>query len=346
LRYPTLVIPEHSALNDSMNAVLQHLLKEDPQKHDSRSRKTLSVSAPVRQSVHSLKLLKMAFRRAFEHDAFAVAKAAAYSSILTLFPGLLILGAILATSPRFEIYVGEISYALGRILPAGSAAAVGYLRNTNDHPVDFLIATSLLTIWTGSSAIVSWMEGFRKAYHLPPMWGIVKERLIACSLVISAGIPLMFSTVLIAFGSQIEKRVLLHTGHRLGPFILLMWTGMRWLIAGLTSVAVIALIYHNAIPRTRRWHTVLPGAVVASVLWFATTWLFGWYLGRSSEYSVILRFPGCRDCSARLDVCRLTNCNGGRRIQCDSLSTRRSTTPRPRVKDDSVNPRSSQIGAS
>ena len=112
-----------------------------------------------------------------------------------------------------------------------------------------------------------------------------------CALPIS-GIPLVFSTVLIAFGGEIEKRVLLHTGHRLGPLILLMWTGMRWLIAGLTSVAVIALIYHNAIPRTRRWHTVLPGAVVASVLWFATTWLFGWYLGQSSEYNVIYGFLG------------------------------------------------------
>jgi membrane protein len=242
--------------------------------------------------VHSLKLLTAAFRRAFEHDAFSVAKAAAYSSILTLFPGLLVLGAILATSPRFEVYIGEISYALGQILPAGSTAAVGYLRNTNDHPIDFLIATSLLTIWTGSSAIVSWMEGFRKAYHLPPIWGIVKERLIACSLVISAGIPLMFSTVLIAFGGQIEKSILMYTGHRLDTFVLLMWTGMRWMIAALTSVAVIALIYHNAIPRTRRWHTVLPGAIMASVLWFATTWLFGWYLARSSEYNVIYGFLG------------------------------------------------------
>jgi len=109
-----------------MNAVLHLLLKEDSQR-DSRTRKTLSTSDPVRQIVHSLSLLKMAFRRAFEHDAFSVAKAAAYSSILTLFPALLILGAILATSPKFEIYVGEISYALGLILPAGSGAAVSYL---------------------------------------------------------------------------------------------------------------------------------------------------------------------------------------------------------------------------
>lgn len=54
-----------------------------------------------------------------------------------------------------------------------------------------------------------------------------------------------------------------------------------------TSVAVIALIYHNAVPRTQRWHTVIPGAVAATVMWFATTSLFGWYLHQSSEYDVI-----------------------------------------------------------
>ena len=39
-----------------------------------------------------LKLLGLAFWRAFEHDAFAVAKASAYSYILTFFPPLLVLG--------------------------------------------------------------------------------------------------------------------------------------------------------------------------------------------------------------------------------------------------------------
>ncbi len=31
--------------------------------------------------------------------------------------------------------------------------------------------------------------------------------------------------ILVAFGSQIETRILFHIGHELGPFILLMWTG-------------------------------------------------------------------------------------------------------------------------
>ena len=43
-----------------------------------------------------LRLLRLAFWRAFVHDAFATAKASAYSSILTFFPVLLIIGSVLA----------------------------------------------------------------------------------------------------------------------------------------------------------------------------------------------------------------------------------------------------------
>lgn len=241
----------------------------------------------IREMLEFFHVLKLSVRRAFDHDAFAVAKAAAYSSILTLFPALLVLGAVLASSRRFELYIGEVTDALGWILPTGSATAAAYVRSKAVHPVDFLIATSLLTIWTASSAIISWMEGFRNAYQLPRTWGLVKERLIASSLVILAGIPLMFATILIAFGGEIENRLVPHVGHGWHPLIVLAWTGIRWLIASVTCVGVIALIYHNAVPRTQRWHTVLPGAITASALWFGATLLFGWYLRQSTEYSVI-----------------------------------------------------------
>jgi membrane protein len=271
--------------------MLHHVLTRDSQKSSSRTHQKLSIRVPLGDLLYFLSVLKDSFRRAFDHDVFGIAKAAAYSSILTFFPSLLVLGTILDSSRRLEIYVGEICYALARILPVGSATAVQYLKNTTFHPVDFLIATSLLALWTASSAMVSWMEGFRKAYRLPKIWGIVKERLIACSLVILAEIPLMFATILIAFGRQIGDRLLHLVGHDFGPLILL-WTGMRWLVASLTSVAVIALIYHNGIPRTRPWHTVIPGAVVATGLWFPVTALFGWYMHESTEYSAIYGFLG------------------------------------------------------
>lgn len=234
-----------------------------------------------------LRLLRLAIWRAFEHDAFAVAKAAAYSAILTFFPALLVVGSVLATSHRTSVYLREIGYALGKILPAGSATALAYLKGTTQRPVSLLLTASLLTVWTASGVMISWMEGFRNAYQLPKTWGLVQERLIAFSLVILAGIPMTFSTILVAFGSRIETRILFLLDRELGFYVLLMWMGLRWIIALLTSVAVIALIYHNAVPRTQPWHSVIPGAVLATGMWFGATVLFGWYLNRYADYSII-----------------------------------------------------------
>jgi len=172
-------------------------------------------------------------------------------------------------------------------MPTGSAAAISYLRGTSERPVRLLIGTSLLTLWTASGTMISWMEGFRNAYQLPKTWGLLKERLIAFSLVIMAGIPLTFATVLVAFGSGIESRILFHTGHEFSLYIVILWGAIRWVIATLTSIAVIALIYHNAVPRTQPWHSVLPGATLATALWFVVTALFSVYLHNYADYSIL-----------------------------------------------------------
>jgi membrane protein len=234
-----------------------------------------------------LSLLRRAVWRAFQHDAFAIAKASAYSSILTFFPTLLVLGSVLAARRNTQAFLLEISDALAKILPAGSTAAQAYLHGSTGRSVGLLVTTSVLTLWLASGVMISWMEGFRRCYELPKIWGLVKERLVALSLVVLAGIPLSFATILVAFGNRIETRILFHIGHEFSPYIYLMWMFLRWLIAITTSVSVIALIYHNAVPRTQPWHSVLPGATLATGLWFVVTMLFGWYVQNYANYSVI-----------------------------------------------------------
>src|SRR5579859_2288170 len=95
-----------------------------------------------------LRLLRTSFWHAFVHDAFAIAKASAYSSILTFFPVLFIVGSALASWRKGAPYLREISYALGSILPAGTNTTLNYLKATGKHPVGFLITTALITLWT------------------------------------------------------------------------------------------------------------------------------------------------------------------------------------------------------
>lgn len=231
---------------------------------------------------------RLALLRAFQHDAFAVAKAAAFSAIITLFPAILMLASILSLSRTTELLFREVSHALGRILPEGTHAAVmQYFTGNKRISLKFLVSLIVITLWTGSGVMISWMEGFRKAYQMPKIWGLVKERMTAFLLVILAGVPLVFASFLLVFGNQIEQWIVYRVGHELGPYILGLWTASRWIIAALTSIAVIGLIYHHGVPRTQPWHRVLPGSTLATVLWFVATVIFGVYLRRFANYDVI-----------------------------------------------------------
>jgi membrane protein len=234
-----------------------------------------------------LRLLRVAFWRAFVHDSFATAKASAYSSILTFFPVLLIVGSSLANWRKGGPYLREISYALGSILPAGSNTVLNYLKGAGKHPVGFLLTTSLITLWTASGVMISWMEGFRRCYELPKTWGLVKERLIAFGLVIFALVPMTFATLLVAVGSKFEIRLLPYIDPDFSVYLLLLWGMVRWGIATLTAISVTALIYHNAVPRTQPWHSVIPGSVLATVLWFSVTVGFRAYLQHWGDFNTI-----------------------------------------------------------
>src|SRR5260370_30603886 len=177
-----------------------------------------------------LRLLRLAFWRAFVHDAFATAKASAYSSIFTFFPVLLIVGSGLANWRKGAPYLREITYALGSILPAGSNTALSYLKGTEGHPVGLLTTTSVVTLWTASGVMISWMDGFRRCYELPKTWGLLKERLIAFPLVVFSLIPMTFATLLVAVGNKFETRLLPFVGPDFSVYVLLLCGPIRWLV--------------------------------------------------------------------------------------------------------------------
>src|SRR4029077_11022109 len=120
-------------------------------------------------------------------------------------------------------YLREISYALGSILPAGSSDVIGYLRGAAQHPVGFIVTTSVITLWTASGVMISWMEGFRRCYELPKTWGLVQERLIAFLLVVFALVPMTFATLLVAVGSKFETRLLSFIDPDFSIYVLLLW---------------------------------------------------------------------------------------------------------------------------
>ena len=221
--------------------------------------------------------LRRAFWQAFMHGQFSTAKAAAYSSILTLFPAFLVVTSVLEASHNTEGFLQQIAAAVGWVLPPGSrSVALSFFQTKQHHANRIIISTSIVTLLAASGVMISWMDGFRRAYGMQNTWGFWKERAIALYLVLLALIPMGFATILVAFGNEVENWIQAETMHLFKPLIILLWDGVRWAIALITSIAVISLIYHHGLPKTQSWRRVLPGATVASLLWFPATMVFGW----------------------------------------------------------------------
>ncbi len=232
--------------------------------------------------------LRRAFWQAFQHGQFMVAKGAAYSSILTLFPAFLVVTSALEASHNTEGFLQQIAGAIGWVLPPGSrSAALTFFQTKQHHATRIIYSASLVTLLAASGVMISWMDGFRRAYNMENTWGFWKERAIALYLVLLALVPLGFATLLVAFGDQVENWVQAETMHLFKPVVLLAWDAGRWVIALLTAIALMALMYHHGMPKTQSWRRVLPGAVMAGVLWFPATLLFGWYVKDYATYNVV-----------------------------------------------------------
>jgi len=232
--------------------------------------------------------VRLSFWRAFKHGQFLLAKGAAYSSILTLFPALLAVAGILAASHQTEGFVRQIGAAIGWVLPPGpSSIAMNFFQSTKRHPSQLIGSASMVTVLAATGVMVSWMEGFRRAYCMQNTWGFWKERAVAVSLVFLALVPLTFATVLVVFGDEIESWMQTQSTHLFRPLIKVVFMLIRWVIAIVTSIAFIGLIYHNGMPKTQSWRRVLPGAVLATFLWFPATMLFGWYVTNYATYTVV-----------------------------------------------------------
>ena len=234
------------------------------------------------------KRLRKAVWRGFQHEMFMVAKGAAYSCILTLFPSLMLLASILALSPRSNVFVREISYALDTILPPGSGApAIGYFQGEQHRSLELLFSALMITLIAASGVMISWMEGFRHAYEFGVEWDFWKERGVAFLLVLLSFLPMTCAALIVAFGSQIEARVVFYMSGELQPYLWVLWRASHWFISILTSAAVLALIYHWGVPRTQPIYKVLPGAFLATVVWLPATLGFGWYVTHVATYNLI-----------------------------------------------------------
>jgi membrane protein len=236
-------------------------------------------------------LFRQACITAYEDNCFGIAKGAAYSSLLAFFPVLASIGAILARV-NAEPVVRVFSRLLFQVVPPGTQDLVRYqLTVKGQRPVWLIVVATLLSAWAASGAYISLMEGFQAAYILPSGRPFLKQRGIALLLVVIAALPAIGSSVLIVFGARIEQSMLGSLGllpqQEIRTGVALLFGALRYLVALVATVFVMALLYWIGPNRPIRFRAVWPGAFLATVLWLAATSGFAWYVRNIANYNVL-----------------------------------------------------------
>ena len=243
--------------------------------------------------MHFLRRHLATFQRALAHaladDALNIAQSAAYSAIVALFPALIVFAAIVPLLPGTTPVRSELADVVQRILPAEVTPLLeGYFAPAQESftSTRALILSILVSVAGASGVIATFMEGLRRAYNLPPdCWNFWSRRGRALLLVPLSLLPLAASSLLVLFGHFLALWFAGHgTPEHSLPIYLFVIT-VRWLVALGGSVCLIALLYKLGTPLRLSWRSTLPGALLATALWFASTLVFGWYVTRFANYS-------------------------------------------------------------
>jgi membrane protein len=238
----------------------------------------------------------LTFRRAliagYRDNCLGIAKGAAYSALLSFFPVLTTVTAILVQANAYAVS-RTLSQLVFQVVPPGTENLVMQIFTTRgQQPTYLLVLASVLSVWAASGIMLSLMEGFRAAYHIPTGRPLVRGRLIAALLVFSAGLPVLAASALLVFGVRIEYWIftsigLIPRGEELRGWIAWLLHGVRMAVAFAAIILSTALLYCIGPNPPRRLRCVWPGAILAGLLWWIATTIFAWYVRNIAGYNVL-----------------------------------------------------------
>jgi len=264
---------------------------------------------PAHRAATFLTLLRRSALAAAEHDALTLAQATAYSAMVALFPALIVAAAAIGLLPGNLPFRSQIAVFFVRILPSNVLPVLeGYFSVTHPSQTAGALLGSLVVSLLGASNVMNTlMEGFRRAHDLPLLPGSFwLRRGRALVLVPLSLVPLTAASALVVFGNALTHWLGRDLPPALKPSFVTVTLLLRWTVALAGSVGIIGVIYHlgtdltlgvrtrlqpwvrepwNVLRKGWTWRASLPGAALATVLWFVATLLFGFYVTRFANYT-------------------------------------------------------------
>ena len=241
--------------------------------------------------ISPLRIASDAFRHFTADDGWAIASHIALSTLMALFPFLIVVTALAGFIFGSQDLADEAARILLEAWPKAVAGPIaeditGVLTNVRGDVLTFGV---LFALYFASSGVESLRIGLNRAYNAvePRAWWLM--RLESILYVLIGAVAMLAFSFLVVFAPLIWSKLVYYLP-RLAPFDFLV-TFTRYAVAAV--VLVIALmIVHLWLPAGRRSFTqIAPGIVATLVLWMASGAAFGRYLA-SYAFAYVSMYAG------------------------------------------------------
>ena len=214
-----------------------------------------------------------AMRRSWQHRIFGLAAEAGFWQLVALPSAIL---AILGTIGFFSGPLGadnlnhlqrSIDNAMTHVIvPSAvhSTIAPALHRILYGGRADVVSISFVVSLWTGSSAMATYVNTITIAYGLSNRRSAVRSRLLALALYLAFVVATIVLLPLLVLG---PSEIVTLSPDRWHHLVTLITDIGFWPVAVLVSLSLLATLYHQSIPVRTPWRRALPGAVVAVVIW-------------------------------------------------------------------------------
>ena len=218
------------------------------------------------------------------NHALQMAAALSYSFVMSLFPALIFLSAVVTYLPVPDLFNQAIAL-MGRFVPSDSMGVVRRVLSDVVTPNRgaMLSFGAIATLWTASGGMSAAIEALNIAYdarETRPFW---KTRPLAIGLTLLVGSLLLIALSIMIVGPRFG--VWLTESIHFSYVWLWIWPLFHWTISVAFTVLAVEGIYFLAPNVRQRFAATLPGALLSVSFWLLLSYVLGVYFRTFAHFN-------------------------------------------------------------
>lgn len=224
-----------------------------------------------------------AYNDIMNNHTMTMAAGLSYYFVLSLFPMLILLAAVVAYLPIPDLF-NQILAIMSRVVPPDGMGLVHKVVRTVITPHSGLLTFGIIgTLWTASGGFAALIEALNVAYDVPETRPIWKTRLLALALTFVIGALMVVAVSVIIFGPKMGEWIVQLT--TLSWNFMYVWPYIKWSTAIAFTVLAIEVIFYWAPNIRQRFLATLPGALIGVGFWIGSSYALGLYFQKFAHYN-------------------------------------------------------------